>query len=109
MQKAMTFHVWELFLNLPEDFARVVSPKMMPYCHMLRMNVCDTGRHAGTQRHKKGLTFLRVRAWLARALDVQNRLFVTQTGRQAETRKRVEIYKSVGCDDPLVFLTETAY
>ena len=31
---------------------------------------CD----AGTQRHEKGLTFIRVRAWLARVLRVQERL-----------------------------------
>ena len=29
----------------------------MSDCHMLRMNVCDAGRHAGTQRHEKGLIF----------------------------------------------------
>ena len=62
------------FLGIPGGFARVASPKMMSYCHMLRMNVCDAGRHAGTQRHEKGLTFIRVRAWLARALRVQDRL-----------------------------------
>ena len=56
---------------------------------MLRMNVYDAGRHAGTQRHEKGLTFIRVRAWLVLALYVHDRLFVTQTGRQArrDTKK----------------------
>ena len=39
--------------------------------------------HAGTHRHGKGLTFIRVQAWLAAVLDAHNRLFVTQTGRQA--------------------------
>ena len=52
---------------------------------------------AGTQRHEKGLTFIRVRALLALgALHVHDRLFVTQTGRQAETRKRVDILKTGG-------------
>ena len=41
---------------------------MMSDFHMLRMNVCDAGRHAGTQRHEKGLTFIRVRAWLQEGL-----------------------------------------
>ena len=27
---------------------------------------CDAGRQAGTQTHEKGLTFIRVRVWLAR-------------------------------------------
>ena len=44
-------------LYIPGGFARVASPKMMSDCHMLRMNVCDAGRHAGTQRHEKGLIF----------------------------------------------------
>ena len=62
------------------------------------MNVCDAGRHAGTQRYEKGLTFIRVGAWLARALRVQDRLpplvppQVCDAGRHAETRKRVDIY-----------------
>ena len=50
-----------VFLGKPEDFARVASPKMMSDFKMLRMNVCDVGRHAGTHRHKKGLIFIRVR------------------------------------------------
>ena len=86
-------------LYIPGGFARVASPKMMSDCHMLRMNVCDAGRHAGTQRHEKGLTFIRVRAWLARArygcrtdcLLWYPRRFVTQAGTHAETRKRVDM------------------
>ena len=53
------------FIRLPEDFARVAPPQMMSDCHMLRMNVCDAGRHAGPKRHEKGFTFIRLRAWLA--------------------------------------------
>ena len=48
------------FYYIPGGFARVASPKIISDCHMLRMNVCDTGTHA-------------------------------------ETRKRFDIYKSVGC------------
>ena len=64
------------------DFARVASPKMMSDCHMVHMNVCDAGTHAGTQRPEKGFTFIIVRVWLVRALHVHDRLFVTQIGRQ---------------------------
>ena len=75
---------------------------MMSDCHMLRMNVCDAGRHAGTQRHGKGLTFIRVRAWLARGRATRTRQTVCdpdrQAGRQVGTRKRVDIYKSGGYD-----------
>ena len=70
-----------------EDFARVASPKMMSDCHMLRMNVCDAGRHAGTQRHGKGLTFIRVRAWLARGRATRTRQTVCDPDRQAETQR----------------------
>ena len=66
------FRIFSDILNIPEDFARVASPKMMSDCHMLRMNVCDAGRHAGTQRHEKGLKFIRVRAWLARARSARH-------------------------------------
>ena len=40
-------------IYIPEGFARVASPKSMSDCHTFRMNVCDAGRHTGTQRHKK--------------------------------------------------------
>ena len=76
----------EFIINIPEDFAPIASPKIMSDCHMLPINVCDAGRHAGTQRHEKGLTFIRVRAWLACALHVHDRLFVTQTGRQGHEK-----------------------
>ena len=89
-------YVHDCYYYIPDDFARIASLKMMSDFHMLRMNVCEAGSHAGTQIHKNVLTFLILRAWHARALDVQDRLFVTQTGRDAETRKRVEIYKSGG-------------
>ena len=62
------------YIYIPGGFDRVASPKIMSDCHMFRMNVCDAGRHAGMQRHKKGLTFIRVQAWLARTLRVQDRL-----------------------------------
>ena len=39
---------------IPGGFARVASPNIMSDFHMLRMNVSDSGRHAGTQRHEKG-------------------------------------------------------
>ena len=98
---------------------------------------CDAGRQARSQRDEKGLTFIRVRAWLERArygcrtdclwprqadrdtkkidiyksasvacacaLYLHDRLFVTQTGRQAEPRKRFDIYKSVGWLNRLSF------
>ena len=71
----------ESIYTVPGDFARVASPKMMSDCHMLRMNVCDAGRHAGTQRNEKGLTFIRVRAWLARATGAgQTASFGTPAG-----------------------------
>ena len=38
------------FIIIPEDFARVASPKMMTDCHMLRINVCDAGRQAETRK-----------------------------------------------------------
>ena len=53
-----------------------------------RLFVTQSGRHG----HEKGLTFIRVRAWVATAPHVHDRLFVTQ----AETRKRFDIYKSGG-------------
>ena len=71
------------FIYIPGGFARVASPKMMLDCHMLRMNVCDAGRHAGTQSHEKGLTFIRVGAWLAHARATgagQTASFGTPTG-----------------------------
>ena len=77
--------------GIPEDFARVASPKMMSGCHMLRMNVCDAGRHAGTQIHEKGLTFIRVRAWLVPPRAKRTRQTVcdpeTQKGLTYETGK----------------------
>ena len=44
---------------------------------------------SGTQagRHEEGLTFIRVIAWLARALWVQDRLFVTQDAEHKDTKK----------------------
>ena len=53
----LTFKLY-LIYKIPVDFARVPSPKMMSDCHMLCMNICDAGRHAGPQRHENGLTFL---------------------------------------------------
>ena len=60
--------------------------------HALRVQDRPFVTQAGRQGHEKGLTFIRVRAWLALALHVHDRLFMTQ----AETRKRFDIYKSVG-------------
>ena len=60
---------------------------------------CDAGTHARThartQRHEKGLTFIRVRALLARWRDRRTRQTVCDPDRQAEKRKRFDIYKSV--------------
>ena len=68
-------------IYIPEGFARVASPKSMSDCHTFRMNVCDAGRHAGTQRHERGLTFIRVQAWLACATVAgQAASFGTPTG-----------------------------
>ena len=50
-------------------------------------------RHAET---RKGLTFIRVQAWLARARAMGAGQTVCDSDRQAETRKRVDIYKSGG-------------
>ena len=58
---------------------------MMSDCHMLRMNVCDVGRHAETQ--KRVDIYKSASVACARALNVHDRLFVIQTGRQAGTRK----------------------
>ena len=68
-----------LFLNLPESFACVATPEMLR-------------RQARTQRHEKGLTFIRVRTWLARATGVGQT--VCDPYRQAGTRKWVDICKS---------------
>ena len=60
----------------------------------------DTGRKAGTQRHEKGLTFIRVRAWLAHALRVQDRLFLTHAGRTQRHEKGLTFIR---VEDPLIY------
>ena len=130
--------------KIPGGFARVASPKMMSYCHMLSMNVYDAGTHAETRKRfdiyksvgclsmclslsiflsfslflslsfSVFLSFCLFLSYLtpfSRAARGRKRSeyglragygcmtdrFVTQAGRHAETRKRVDIYKSIGC------------
>ena len=71
-----------IYKLIPKDLARVASPKMMSDRHMLHMNVCDAGRHAGTQRHEKGSTFVRVRARLERDRATRTRQTVCDPDRQ---------------------------
>ena len=37
-------------MRIPVGFTCVASPKIMSDCHMLRLNICDAGRHTETRK-----------------------------------------------------------